>query len=168
MKLINSMKYVLALSCALLSMSVMANHHGEKKSQDVAHVLQNDEQFSTLVKAIEAAGITDILKDSGEITVFAPNNTAFEKLPEGKLDELLKPENKEKLVKILTYHVAEGKIDAEQAAANKYAESLEGTNLNLLVEGSKISVEKVMIVEENIQANNGIVHVIEKVLMPKS
>ena len=77
-------------------------------------------------------------------------------------------ENKEKLVKILTYHVAEGKIDAEQAAANKYAESLEGTNLNLLVEGSKISVEKVMIVEENIQANNGIVHVIEKVLMPKS
>ncbi|QPG06055.1 fasciclin domain-containing protein [Salinimonas marina] len=168
MKLINSMKYLLALSCALLSMSVVANHHGEKKSHDIVQVLQNDEQFSTLVKAIEAAGITDILKDSGDITVFAPNNTAFEKLPEGKLDELLKPENKEKLVKVLTYHVAEGKIDAEQAAANKYAESLEGTNLQLMVKGSRMTVEKTMIVEENIRANNGIVHVIEKVLMPKS
>ena len=76
--------------------------------------------------------------------------------------------DKERLIKVLSYHITEGRVDAEQAAADKYADSLEGTNLQLLVKGSRLTVEKTLIVEENIRASNGIVHVIEKVLMPKS
>lgn len=168
MKLLKNTKYVIALTCTLLSLSAVANQPEEKKSQDIATVLQEQERFSTLVKALKVAGITDILRDSGDVTIFAPNNTAFEQMPEGQLEKLLQPENKERLIKVLSYHITEGRVDAEQAAADKYADSLEGTNLQLLVKGSRLTVEKTLIVEENIRASNGIVHVIEKVLMPKS
>ena len=158
------------LGTLLFSVSAFATHHADDEKdpseEDIMTTLQHDKRFSTLVSAIEAAGISDILRATGEITVFAPTNEAFEQIPADKLESLLKPENKEKLVRILSFHVVEGIVNAEQAASMRQAESIEGTDLDLRTKGGKLLVQDAMVDEENIMTNNGIIHAIDKVLMP--
>jgi uncharacterized surface protein with fasciclin (FAS1) repeats len=122
--------------------------------------------FKTLVAALEAAGLVDTLKGAGPFTVFAPTDEAFAKLPSGTVDDLLKPENKDKLVAILTYHVVAGKVMAADVAGKEtMAKSIEGTEIK--VNGlNGVMVDDATVVTADIVADNGVIHVIDAVIMP--
>ena len=122
--------------------------------------------FKTLVAALEAAGLVDTLKGAGPFTVFAPTDGAFAKLPAGTLDDLLKPENKDKLVAILTYHVVAGKVMAADVAGKEtMAKSVEGSEIK--VNGMNgVMVDEAKVVTPDIVADNGVIHVIDAVIMP--
>ena len=122
--------------------------------------------FSTLTAAIKAGGKQEMLQDDkGPFTVFAPADAAFEKLPKGTLEDLLKPENKEKLAKILAYHVVAGKIMAADVKTME-AKTAEGSDINVKVMGDHVMVNKAKVVKTDIPASNGVIHVIDTVLMP--
>ena len=123
--------------------------------------------FKTLVAAVSAAGLVDTLKGAGPFTVFAPTDEAFAKLPAGTVDALLKPENKGKLVAILTYHVVPGKVMSADIAGKKLqAKTVEGSDVSIdatngvMVDGAKVATA-------DIEASNGVIHVIDAVIMPK-
>jgi uncharacterized surface protein with fasciclin (FAS1) repeats len=123
--------------------------------------------FKTLVAAVQAAGLVDTLKGPGPFTVFAPTDEAFAKLPAGTVDDLLKPENKDKLVAILTYHVVPGKVMAADVAGKEtMAKSVQGSEIT--VKGMDgVMVDGAKVVTADIVADNGVIHVIDAVIMPK-
>jgi len=123
--------------------------------------------FKTLVTAVKAAGLVETLKGKGPFTVFAPTDEAFAKLPAGTVENLLKPENKNQLVAILTYHVVSGKVMSKDLAGKKtMAKSVEGGEISVdATDGVKVDSAKV--VTADIEASNGIIHVIDAVIMPK-
>lgn len=123
-------------------------------------------QFKTLATALKAAGLVDTLKGAGPFTVFAPTDEAFAKLPKGTVETLLKPENKERLVAILTYHVVAGKVTSADVVKVKQAKTVQGQSVAVdATEGVKINNAKV--VKADIGASNGVIHVIDAVLLPK-
>jgi len=124
------------------------------------------EQVTTVVAAIKAAGLVDTLKGKGPFTVFAPTNAAFDKLPKGTVDDLLKPENKEKLKSILLYHVHAG--DAIKAADVKTMSlsTAEGDPLNVKVDGDTVMINDAKVVKTDVVCSNGVIHWIDTVLMP--
>jgi uncharacterized surface protein with fasciclin (FAS1) repeats len=124
--------------------------------------------FSTLVAAIKAAGLADVLSSKGPFTVFAPTNEAFEKLPEGALADLLKPENKDKLVAVLKYHVVSGKVLAKDVVNLSKAKTVQGSEVKIKVAGGNVTVDDAKVVKTDIACNNGVIHVIDKVILPKS
>ncbi len=135
----------------------------EKNIYDTA---ASTEMFSTLTAALKAGGKKEMLEeDKGPFTVFAPTDDAFKKLPAGTVEDLLKPENKEKLGKILAYHVVKGKVMAADVKTME-AESAEGSKLNVKVEDGKVMVNDAKVVKTDIMASNGVIHVIDTVLMP--
>ena len=121
--------------------------------------------FKTLVTALDAAGKTKMLKEGGPFTVFAPNDEAFAKLPAGTVDDLLKPENKEKLGKLLTYHVVEGKVMAADVKT-MMAKTANGAELDIKVNGDTVMVNNAKVIKADVKASNGVIHVIDTVLMP--
>jgi uncharacterized surface protein with fasciclin (FAS1) repeats len=123
--------------------------------------------FKTLVAAVQAAGLVETLKGAGPFTVFAPTDEAFAKLPAGTVEGLLKPENKDKLIAILTYHVVAGKVMAADVAGKKtMAKSVQGSEIT--VDGTKgVMVDAANVVTADIVADNGVIHVIDAVIMPK-
>jgi uncharacterized surface protein with fasciclin (FAS1) repeats len=123
--------------------------------------------FNTLAKALTAAGLVDTLKGKGPFTVFAPTDEAFAKLPAGTLEELLKPENKAKLTAILTYHVVPGSVTAKQVAKMKSAKTVNGEMLTITTDGGGVKVDDARVVKTDIAASNGVIHVIDTVLIPK-
>jgi len=123
--------------------------------------------FNTLVAAVKAAGLVDTLKGPGPFTVFAPTDEAFAKLPPGTLESLLKPENKEKLQKILTYHVVAGDVRATDVVKLHSAKTVEGGSLTIKTAGSGVMVNNASVVKTDIVASNGVIHVIDKVLIPE-
>ena len=124
--------------------------------------------FSTLVAAIKAAGLADVLSSKGPFTVFAPTNEAFKKLPEGALADLLKPENKDKLIAVLKYHVVSGKVLAKDVVKLNEAKTVQGSEVKIKVAGGKVTVDGAEVVKTDIACNNGVIHVIDKVILPKS
>ena len=140
--------------------------HASAMSKDIVDTAAGAGQFKTLVAAIEAAGLVDTLKGDGPFTVFAPTDEAFAKLPAGTVDDLLKPENKDKLVAILTYHVVPGKIMAADIAGKSTAvKTVQGDTLDVdATDGVK--VDKAEVVKADIDATNGVIHVIDSVVMP--
>lgn len=122
--------------------------------------------FKTLAAALKAAGLVDTLKGAGPFTVFAPTDEAFAKLPAGTVEDLLKPENKEKLVAILTYHVVPGKAMAKDVAAMTSAKTVNGKELKLKVDGGKVMVNDATVTKADIETSNGVIHVIDTVLLP--
>lgn len=126
----------------------------------------NVEDFSTLVAAVKAAGLVETLSGDGPFTVFAPTNEAFKKLPDGALEDLLKPENKDKLVAILKYHVVPGKVMAEDVVKLTSAKTVQGSEVSIKVEGEHVHVDGAHIVKTDIVSNNGVIHVIDAVIMP--
>lgn len=157
----NVMKTFTAGALALaLSMSVA-------KAADIVDTAIAAGSFTTLVTAVKAAGLVDTLKAPGPFTVFAPNDAAFAKLPAGTVESLLKPENKTKLVAILTYHVLPGKVMSKDIAGKKMmAKTVEGAEVSIdATNGVKIDNAKV--VKADIEASNGVIHVIDTVIMPK-
>ena len=125
--------------------------------------------FNTLAAALKAAGLIDALKSDGPFTVFAPTDEAFAKLPEGTVETLLKPENKDKLVDILTYHVVSGNVMAKQAVTLDKATALNKKSITLAVEGGSLTLNgNAKVVKADIETSNGVIHVIDNVILPPS
>ena len=123
-------------------------------------------QFTTLTAALGAAGLVDTLRGPGPFTVFAPTDEAFAKLPEGTVASLLEPANKQKLVDILKYHVVSGRVFSEDAVAAKQAKTLDGSTLAISVSSAGAKVNNAGLVKTDINASNGVIHVIDSVLIP--
>jgi len=128
----------------------------------------NNEHFSTLVAAVKAAGLAETLSGSGPFTVFAPTNAAFEKLPAGTVEKLLKPENKGQLVKVLTYHVVPGKVMAKDVVKLNKATTVEGSDVAIAVSGGTVTVDNAEVIKTDINSSNGVIHVIDTVILPKN
>jgi transforming growth factor-beta-induced protein len=122
--------------------------------------------FKTLAAALTAAGLVDTLKGEGPFTVFAPTDDAFAKLPAGTLQSLLLPENKEKLIAVLTYHVVSGKVLASDAVKLKSAKTVNGKDATIKVSDKGVMVEAARVVATDIEASNGVIHVIDSVILP--
>ena len=122
--------------------------------------------FKTLVAAVKAAGLVDTLKGAGPFTVFAPTDAAFAKLPEGTVAELLKPENKARLQAILTYHVVPGKVQAADVVKLTGATTVQGQQIDVSVKNNNVSVDGANVIKTDIQTSNGVIHVIDSVLLP--
>jgi uncharacterized surface protein with fasciclin (FAS1) repeats len=123
--------------------------------------------FNTLVAAVKAAGLVETLKGSGPFTVFAPTDEAFAKLPAGTLADLLKPENKAKLTKILTYHVVAGKVMAADVVKMASAKTVEGQEIKIHVSGGAVSINNAKVAKTDIMTDNGVIHVIDTVILPE-
>jgi uncharacterized surface protein with fasciclin (FAS1) repeats len=148
-----------------------AAHHeaGESTTKPtIVEIAAGNADFSTLVAALKAAGLVDALSGEGPFTVFAPTNEAFAQLPAGTLDMLLLPENKEKLVAILTYHVVPGKVMAADVVTLTEADSLEGDAIDISVSDGNVMVDSANVVKTDIEASNGVIHVIDAVITPGS
>ena len=126
-----------------------------------------DASFSTLVAAVKAAGLAETLSGPGPFTVFAPTNEAFAKLPAGTVESLLKPENKEKLVAILTYHVVPGAVKAKDVVGLKEAKTVNGKNVTIAVKEGTVMIDDAKVVKTDITSKNGVIRVIDTVILPK-
>jgi uncharacterized surface protein with fasciclin (FAS1) repeats len=152
---------VLALSCLMVTAAVTF-----AQEKDIVDTAVGAGSFNTLVAAVKAAGLVDTLKGPGPFTVFAPTDEAFAKLPKGTLDDLLKPENKAKLTAILTYHVVPGKVMAADVVKMKKAKTVEGSYIKIRVKAGEVMVNKAKVVKTDVMASNGVIHVVDAVLMP--
>lgn len=151
----------------LASLSLaFAGHHKSKPAKDIVDTAVAAGQFNTLAAALGAADLVDALKGDGPFTVFAPTDEAFAKLPAGTVESLLKPENKDKLVDILTYHVVAAEVPAETAVTLDEAEALNGKSIDLEVRGSDLFLNDSKVIKTDIATSNGIIHVIDTVLLP--
>ena len=136
-----------------------------QRKADIVETALAARNFSTLAAALGAAGLVETLKGEGPFTVFAPTDAAFAKVPQQTLDDLLQPENKKKLAAILTYHVVPGKVSSHEVIAMNSATTLQGQKLNISKQdGVKINEAKVIVTD--IEATNGVIHIIDSVLMP--
>lgn len=153
------------LAFALSGPTVMAGQHEMKKSgMDVVDTAVAAGNFSTLVTAIKAAGLVETLKGEGPFTVFAPTDAAFKKIPEAQLAALL--EDKAALTKVLTYHVVPGKVMAADVVKLNSAKTVEGQSVTISSSGG-VMVDNANVVKTDITASNGVIHVIDTVIMPK-
>ena len=143
-----------------------ANADPAAKGKDIVDTAVAAGKFNTLAAALKAGGLVDTLKGQGPFTVFAPTDEAFAKLPAGTLDELLKPENKEKLASILTYHVVPAKALAKDVGGMKSAPTVNGKDLKLKVNDGKVMVNDATVTKADIVTSNGVIHVIDTVLLP--
>ncbi|MFG0284609.1 MAG: fasciclin domain-containing protein [Phycisphaerales bacterium JB039] len=124
--------------------------------------------FNTLVAAVKAAGLVEALSGEGPFTVFAPTDEAFAKLPAGTIETLLKPENKKLLTSILTYHVVKGEAMAKDVVSQKQWTTLSGQRIDVKAYGNDVKIDKAKVVKTNIEASNGVIHVIDTVIMPET
>ena len=150
---------------ALSSTVALAGGHGKK---DIVDTALANEQFSTLVAAVQAAGLVDTLKGDGPFTVFAPTNDAFAKLPAGTVENLLKPENKDKLISVLTYHVVPGKVMSKDIKPSQMVKTVNGQQVSIKLSYGKVSVDGATVTAADVEADNGVIHVIDTVILPKS
>jgi uncharacterized surface protein with fasciclin (FAS1) repeats len=136
---------------------------------NIVAVAAGNADFSTLVAAVKAAGLVEALSGPGPLTVFAPTNAAFAKLPAGTVEMLLKPENKAKLVSVLTYHVLAGKVAAADAIKldGKSAKTLNGQDIAISVKGGKVLINDATVIAADVAASNGVIHAVDTVLLPK-
>ena len=162
MKALSRMVFAAALAAPLALSTVAA------KAADIVDTAASAGQFSTLVAAVKAAGLVDTLKGDGPFTVFAPTDEAFAKLPAGTVEDLLKPENKDKLVQILTYHVVPGKVMSSDILNKQVmAKTVEGGELNIDALNGGVSVDNAKVIKADIEASNGVIHVIDTVVLPQ-
>ena len=162
--------FVAALMCAALAAGLLARPQvvsaEEPAKKDIVDTAVAAGNFKTLAAALKAAGLIDTLKGPGPFTVFAPTDAAFAKLPAGTVEDLLKPENKQKLVAILTYHVVPARAMSKDVAGMKSAKTVNGKKLMLKVIGDKVMVNDATVTKADIEASNGVIHVIDSVLLP--
>lgn len=143
--------------------STLPVHAQDKDIVDTA-VAAGD--FTTLAAALDAAGLVSTLKGDGPFTVFAPTDAAFAKLPAGTVEDLLKPENKDKLTAILTYHVVPGRVMAADVVGLDEAPTVNGKMIDVEVEGSSVKVNDANVTATDVEASNGVIHVIDSVILP--
>lgn len=140
----------------------------EESKPDIVALASNTPSLSTLVKALQAAELVGTLQQGGPYTVFAPTDEAFAALPAGTLDNLMKPENKQQLIDILTYHVSEGSTMSSGLSDGMMVKSLNGKDLKVMINGDKVMLNDATVTMPNVEASNGVVHVIDKVILPPS
>ena len=140
---------------------------GSDYKKDVVDTAVEAGSFNTLVAAVQAADLADTLKGKGPFTVFAPTDEAFAKLPAGTVEDLLKPENKSKLQAILTYHVVAGKYMAKDVVTMKEAKTVNGESFMISMKSDTVMVDNAKVVKTDIECSNGVIHVIDSVIMPK-
>ena len=155
-------KIILSITSLLMTGTLLI---GAPK-KDIVDTAVEAGSFKTLVTAVKAAGLVDTLKGKGPFTVFAPTDEAFAKLPKGTVASLLKPENKQKLVDILTYHVVSGKVKAKKAAKLDSAKTVNGAEITIKPSGKTLMINEAKVVKADIKTSNGIIHVIDAVLLP--
>ncbi|MFT6864365.1 MAG: putative surface protein with fasciclin (FAS1) repeats [Akkermansiaceae bacterium] len=160
------MKITTALvAAAALLLPITAQAAPAEPTKNVVEIAAGAEDFSTLVAAVKAAGLAEALSGEGPFTIFAPTNAAFAKLPEGTVATLLKPENKKKLAAILTYHVVSGKVMAAEVKAGK-VKTLNGAEVTIAIADGKVTIDKANIVKTDLVGTNGVIHVIDAVILP--
>lgn len=134
--------------------------------KDIVETATEAGEFKTLAAAIEAAGLASTLKGEGPFTVFAPTDAAFAKLPAGTVESLLKPENKQQLIDILTYHVVPGKVMASDVVGLDEAKTVNGKMIDVQAEGGTVKVNDANVTATDVAASNGVIHVIDQVILP--
>jgi uncharacterized surface protein with fasciclin (FAS1) repeats len=154
---------VSAQSCGATAMTA---HHASQPKPSIVETAIGAGDFNTLVAAVKAAGLVEALEGDGPFTVFAPSDAAFGRLPEGTVESLLKPENRERLTAILTYHVVPGNWKASDVVKSKGYESLNGQRLPVKAWGEGVTIAGANIAKTDIMCRNGIIHVIDKVMIP--
>ncbi len=161
--------FLAVLGLALLAGPAVAQEYGEAEQPDIVDTAVEADNFNTLAQALEAADLVGALKGDGPFTVFAPTDAAFDALPDGQLESLLQPENKEQLQAILQYHVAEGKAMASDVTGMDAAPTLEGRSVQIQVDDGTVRLmgqNAATVVQTDIEASNGVIHVIDSVLLP--
>jgi uncharacterized surface protein with fasciclin (FAS1) repeats len=156
---------VVAVPAVFPARTVVAADPAAKKA-NIVDTAVSAGQFNTLVAAVKAGGLVETLKGEGPFTVFAPTDEAFAKLPAGTVESLLRPENKEKLVSVLTYHVVPAKAMAKDVSGMSSAKTVQGKELKLKVEDGKVMVNDARVIKADVEASNGVIHVIDAVLIP--
>ena len=152
-------------------LAIMLGVAGSVKAQpmpnkDIVDVAVSAGSFKTLVAAVQAAGLVDALKGEGPLTVFAPTDEAFAKLPAGTVENLLKPENKDKLIAVLTYHVVPGRVTAGEVVSLQSAKTVNGQSLRISAREGNVMVDDARVTATDIMASNGVIHVIDTVVLP--
>jgi uncharacterized surface protein with fasciclin (FAS1) repeats len=158
----------LMFGAAVAAMALSAGTITRAQGKDIVDTAVAAGQFKTLAAALQAAGLVETLKGAGPFTVFAPTDEAFAKLPKGAIEDLLKPENKAKLTAILTYHVVAGKVMAADVVKLKDAKTVQGGSVKISAMGGNVMVDNAHVMKTDIAASNGVIHVIDTVIMPKS
>ena len=163
---LNILGFTVAITAAMLfATTAIAGHHEEKKKDIVDTAVANG-SFNTLAAALQAAGLVETLKSDGPFTVFAPTDEAFAKLPDGTVEMLLMPENKDKLVAILTYHVVAGKVSAVEVVELDSATTVNGADVQISVRGESVFVNDSRVIMTDVYASNGVIHVVDTVILP--
>lgn len=159
---------LVAAAAALTASPVYAQDaaYARGTDMDIVDVAVSAGSFETLVAAVKAAGLVEVLKSDGPFTVFAPTDDAFAALPEGTVTELLKPENKEKLIAILTYHVVPGKVMAADVVKLTSAKTVQGQTVSIETSDKGVRIDGALVLKADIAASNGVVHVIDAVMLP--
>ena len=134
-------------------------------NQDIVDIAAGAGDFTTLVAAVEAADLVDVLKSDGPFTVFAPTDAAFAALPEGTVENLLKPENKDQLIAVLTYHVVPGKVMSTDLVDDMKATTVQGSEITIDLDNG-VMIDNASVVTADIEAENGVIHVIDAVILP--
>ncbi|MGA7971230.1 MAG: fasciclin domain-containing protein [Pseudolabrys sp.] len=145
---------------------LIGGNFARASNQDIIDTAVGAGQFKTLATALKAADLVETLKGPGPFTVFAPTDEAFAKLPAGTVESLLKPENKAKLTAILTYHVVPGAVKAEQVTKLTEAKTVNGAMVKVSTDHGKVMINDATVVTADIPASNGVIHVIDKVILP--
>ncbi|PZU99433.1 MAG: fasciclin [Pseudanabaena sp.] len=174
--LVKTASIAIATASLLVGFPSLANNHSTHsapkkttavKAGNIVQVAVSNGSFNTLVAAVKAAGLVETLSGKGPFTVFAPTDAAFAKLPQGTVAELLKPENKATLVKILTYHVVLGKVSAKDIkTGSALAKTVEGNSIKVTKNAKGVVIDNSKVVAADVKASNGVIHVIDTVLMP--
>lgn len=157
-----------AVMALVATFSVGTSVRAQAPSKDIVDTAVAAGSFKTLAAALQAAGLVGTLKGAGPFTVFAPTDAAFAQLPAGTVEDLLKPENKARLVAILTYHVVPGNVMAAQAATLSSAKTVNGAMLAIHAMGGKVMIDNATVTTADIAATNGVIHVIDTVMLPKA
>ncbi len=150
-----------SLTLVLVSQGAFA-----QKKKDIVDLAVGSADLSTLVAAVKAGGLVDVLKSDGPFTVFAPTNEAFAALPAGTLENLLKPENKDQLIAILKYHVVPGKVMSGDLSNGQKAATVEGSDVKVSIKRKTVKINDAQVTAADINASNGVVHIIDKVILP--
>lgn len=156
-----------AVAAAVMTVAASGTTAVRAETRDVVDTAIAAGSFKTLAKALDAAGLVTTLKGAGPFTVFAPTDEAFAKLPDGTLETLLKPENKEKLRRILTYHVVSGKVMASDVVKLQSAKAVSGDTITVNVRNGVVHVDSATVTKADVTATNGVIHVIDSVILPK-
>lgn len=160
----NTSRITKAFFALLLTVAISFNAQAQDKN--IVELAVGTESLSTLVAAVKAGDLVETLSGKGPFTVFAPTNEAFAKLPEGVVEMLLKPENKDKLVAVLTYHVVAGNVMSTDLKNGMKAETVNGAEATIMLMGGKAMVDNATVSMADIKASNGVVHVIDTVILP--